>query len=354
MKVKHKNKNKVLLKPVNVSKKRSALLKSFRTYRNYEQFGVKDRGAIKKRLKMKGRGMVKGTEKSKVTDKGGKSGGSKSYVTENDSVWIKKLNPYDKLIANKSIKTLNGINKLIGQFDPNLQSDDFASQVKNLTSLKSTIVQTVLGYKSGSYGANVNEALKNTFKDIGLTLAGKGWLWESGLEKNESVTERKQKIVAALDDVLNQARNKGQEALSQLNQLYLKQGDREEQQQIRDKEESKQDEKNEKIRQKDKIESLPEYQTVEEVNPLGFVSGRRYMKVNPNNESQVRSARSNPFIREQDKSYYNNNQKLKNVSFEGHKNPPVVVNNEAHRQKVMQDAMLKRQQQNQAGPSGTW
>lgn len=350
MKVKHKNKNKVLLKPVNVSKKRNALLKSFRTYKNYQKFGVKDRSAVKQRLKMRGRGESGQADK---TVEGGKSGGQKNYVTDNDSVWIKKLNPYDKLIANKSIKTLNGINKLIGQFDPDLQSDDFASQVKNLTAIKSKIVQTVLGY-TGRNPESVGEALKNTFKDIGLTLVGKGWLWESGQEKLESVTERKQKIVAALDDVLNQARNKGQEALSQLNQLYLKQGDREEQQQIRDKEEKKQDEKNEKIREKDKIESLPEYQTVEEVNPLGFVSGRRYMRVNPNNESQVRSVRSNPFIREQDKSYYNNNQKIKNVSFEAHKNPPVVVNNEVHRQKVLQDAMQKRQQQNQQGPSGTW
>lgn len=340
MKVKHRNKNKVLLKPLNVSKRREALLRSYRSYRNYKKFGLRDKGAMKKRLKMKGRGPVQ-------------TGGNKSYVTDNDRAWIKKLNPYDKLIANKSIKVLDGISKLVGKFDPSLKNEDMAEQVKKLSQLKSTIIQQALGYEGQGFGGNVGNALKNTFKDIGLTLVGKGWLWESGQEKLESVTERKQRLSAALDDLLNQARNKGQEAMSQLNQLYLKQGDREEQKQIRDEEEKKQDEKNEALRKREKLENLPEYQSIDEVNPLGYSSGRRYLKVDPENQSQVRAVRNNPMLREQDTSYISNNRNLKSVSFDAHKKPPVVVNNDVHRQKVAEQALQKKQNQ-QLPTNSSW
>lgn len=289
---------------------------------------------------MRGRGPVNPTPKT-----------TNSYVTGNDSAWIKKLNPYDKVIANKSVKTLNAISKLVGKFEPNLKSSDMADQVKALTKLKSRIVQEAMNY-TGFNKESIGSALGNTFKDIGLTIVGKGWLWESGQEKLESVTEKKAKITAALDDLLNQARNKGQEALSQLNQLYLKQGDREEQQQIRDKEEKKMDDKTEQLRKKDKEESLPDYQRVDEVNPLGFSSGKRYMKVDPNNLAQVKSVRNNPMLREQDKSYYKKNSAtVRNINFDAHRSAPVVVNNDVQKQRVAQQITQKNLGQT---PNASW
>lgn len=337
MKVKHRNGSKVLLKPVNVKKRRENLLKSFRTYRNYERFGLKNKKAMKKRMHLKGRGPTTTT-------------GSKSFVTDNDNEWIRKLNPYDKLIANKSVKTLNAINKLVGSYEPDLKNSSLSDQIRNLTQLKSTLVQEVMGY-TGKGAPAVKNALRNTFKDLGLTLVGKGWLWESGQEKLESTTEQKQKIVAAVDDLINQARNKGQEALSQLNQLYLKQGDREEQEQIRTKEEEKQDKKNDALREKDRLENIPKYQSVDEVNPLGFSSGKKYRSVDTSDPSQVRFVRNNPFTREQDKSY------ISKVStpFEAHRASALRVDPIAQRQKVVEQAARKPVvQQQQQGSASSW
>lgn len=337
MKIKHRNKNKVLLKPLNVGRRRKSILNSFRTYRNYTQFGVKDKRARKKRLAMKGRGP---TESKTI-----KPAEQKSFVTDNDSEWIKKLNPYDKLIANKSLKTLGSFGKLIKQFDPDYDGNlnSFITGVGKLQALKSKVVQGVLGYGEGADSSSkARLAAGRLFRDLGLTLSGMSWLFNTGHVNLETVAEYKQQITAALDDLLSQARVKGQEALGQLNQLYLKQGDREENEQIRNKEEKKQDEKNEELRKKDREESLPDLQSIEEVNPLGYVSGHRYLKVDPKNEAQVKSIRNNNFLREQDKSYFDRNSKVKNISFDAHKKPP-VVDKVAQQQKVAQQTQQKQQ-----------
>lgn len=287
MKVVSRKGKRYYLKPIK-AKSSTRFGKHFRTYRNLKRYGVSKQTLLKKnpnsRLKMRGRG---------GTPFDGKSQGN-NYITQNDDKWISSLsNPYDKKIAKDSIKQLSALRRLYFIVEPDADDLSASDMIKLLTSLKGKIVQEALG--------GAGKRIGDVFKDIGLTLAGKGWLWESGQPGLESITERKAQLNAALDELIGQARVKAQNALQTLQQLYLKQGDREEQENIREEERERQD----KIHEKDRRENLPDAQTVEELNPLGYVTRRRKSdKFDLNDPSAVAYLRQHPVVREVDPSYY--------------------------------------------------
>lgn len=314
MKIKNRSRRRMFLKPVDLDRKKRKISRGFRTYANLKKFGWRS-GTVntKNKLKMRGYGS------SEVTGRG--------FITDNDNSWISSLNPYDKVIAKNSVKTLKALQKLLKTFNISYDSNEKVSdQIQKLKAAKEEIVQKLLGYdKYGSVNKSISNAFKNIMKDFGINVLGFfGFQGVGGLSSLETSGEKKIAIQSALDDYLNQVRTKSQEAYSILQQLYLKQGDREEQREIRKKEEEKQLE----LRKQDKVDTLPTYQTVEEVNPLGYVARRRYLKVDPDNERQVKSARNNPFLREQDRSYFDKSRvQPLNFSGGGEKHNPKLEQN---------------------------
>lgn len=268
----------------------SRFVRHFRSYSNLSRYGLSKAHYKTSRNKLKLRGAGPMAKES-------------GFVTQNDEEWVRKLsNPYDKKIANESLKTLKGLRSLVGIVDPDLNGKPMDQLLKEFNSRKSEIIQEALGNR-GHSGEQIRKRIERSFKDIGLTLIGKGWLWDTGNDLFESTGEKKQQFTAALDDLISQARIKSQTAFQTLQQLYLKQGDREEGEQIREDERKKQKEQHDK----DREESLPGYQSVDEVNPLGFVTKRRTVRVDPNNSRQIQNVRQNPLIREFDRSYLSAN-----------------------------------------------
>ena len=112
-----------------------------------------------------------------------------------------------------------------------------------------------------------------------------------------------EKASRALDELVGNLKSKALNAHNTLQQLYLKQGDREEQQQIRQDEEKKQ----EKIRKEERVFNTPKYQVVRNLNPLGFGVSQSRREIDPQNQEQVREVRQNPVVRRVDPNYFSNN-----------------------------------------------
>lgn len=336
MKAKGKIGKRMYLKEVS-KKNPTRFIRHFRSFKNVQKYGLTRKVVrnSKNKLKLRGSGVnFKGIREvidpstDSRFDPRYKPKGDKSvkipktskqldgFITQNDNEWIRKIsNPYDKKIANDSLKTLRGLKNLMKNVDPDSTNKDMVELLGSLVKFKNDFVQIALGNRT-----DLNKRLQQNFKDIGLKLVGYSFLWDTGSDKFESVVEKKQAISAAYDDLINQARSKVQTALNNLQTVYMKQGDREENQRIRDEDEAKQkklrdldDAKREqerlqdqKDREKDRLENAPLSQVVENVNALGYGSSRSNVKVNPNDVEQVRKVRQNPFIRVQDKRYLDN------------------------------------------------
>lgn len=290
MKAKGKTGKRVYLQEVG-EKLPSRFVRHFRSFGNLDRYGMRKsfvRNSAQK-LNLRGKGKPGNTQFG--------------FITRNDKEWIRKIeNPNDRLLADQSLKTLTALKNFMKVFDPDIVSKSPGDVLKTFNAKKSEIVQAALGNNSMDSGAK-NARIQRSFKDLGLTIIGKGWLWDTGSTKFESTTERKTQLQTALEDLLSQTRMKAQSALADLKNLYMRQGDREEQKRIRDEEEGKA----EKIRQKDREENLPSYQVVDSVNPLGYVTGRRNRNVDASDSQQVRRVRQNPEVRELDRSYFTRN-----------------------------------------------
>lgn len=265
----------------------------FRSYANLKAFGVSKKSKLinsKNRLKLRGGAALPGA-----------SGSADAFVTNDDNEWVRKIsNPYDRHIADQNLKVLRGLKKFFGLIDPTSSGKDLkiSDMINELNTQKRAIVDAALD-NIGNSSAQINQRLKNIFKDIGLTLIGKGWIWNAGYTKFESVPERKQQVQAALDEIISEMKTKAQGAVSSLQQLYLRQGDREEGEKLRIKDE----ERARQLREKEDASNVPKYAYTEYVNPLGYSGRREQRVVDVKNPDEVRRAKTEPTERRFDRGY---------------------------------------------------
>jgi hypothetical protein len=295
-----------------VPKKGRNNYKNFRSLKNLKKFGYskKFRSVLRNQRK---RNMLRGgavpTENFvfDYNDKKVPLQENNKFVTDDDQKWINELkSPRDKTVANKALKQLNDTNRLLRYFGGNEGSFETLDQaVAYLSSNKNQVLQRIFenGIKDKSFGG----LLKETFSGIGnrlLNLVGVTTGPGSSTSNSAFDPNTAEKASRALDELISNLKTKALNAQNTLQQLYLKQGDREEQQQIREDEDKKQ----EKIRKEERVFSTPKYQVVRNLNPLGFGVSQSRRAVDPQNQEQVREVRQNPVVRRIDPSYFSNGQ----------------------------------------------
>lgn len=290
-----------------VPKKERASFKNFRTLKNIKKFGYSKKFRTMVRNQVKRNKLRGGADVERFVfdynDKQVPLQQNNKFITDDDQKWVNELtNPRDKTIANKALKDLNETNRLLKYFGGNESSfrtlDD---AVRYITSNKSQVLQRVFenGMKDKSFGGLLKEAGKGIGTRL-LNLVGVSLGPDSSSAFDPNSTE---KASRALDELVGNLKSKALNAHNTLQQLYLKQGDREEQQQIRQDEEKKQ----EKIRKEERVFNTPKYQVVRNLNPLGFGVSQSRREIDPQNQEQVREVRQNPVVRRVDPNYFSNN-----------------------------------------------
>ncbi len=300
--------------------------KKFRTYKNIEKFGFSKnfRKVIKNRRK---RNLLKGgakddefpEEPSRVRDPDAllsfrdlKTWNANKvplqkenqYITKDDRKWINEIpNPRDREIANKSLNDLNKINNLMKIFGGNeLSFSNLGEATEYLKNNKEQVLQYITDNAAGtSVGHTLLEGLK-LFGNKLLSFIGINTGANRQSEFSEAAMANASK---ALDELISNLKTKSLTATQTLQQIYLKQGDREEAKQIREDEEKKQDQ----YRKEDRYTSTPKYQVIRNLNPLGYETGQSQRKVDPENLEQVRNVRQNPILKQLDPAYLPQSQK---------------------------------------------
>ena len=279
--------------------------KRFRSYKNLSRYGYSKnfRGVIRnqtKRNKLKG-GQLPNIRETVVDDYNPKQvpfTEKDQYITKNDREWVNNLgNPRDKVIADKSLNQLNNINKLLKFFGGNTENFRTVSDAAEyLKRNKQQVLENMIA--NNAEVRSLGENLKEVFKGLGQKI-----LNFIGVNINpkeyDFTASNYEKQSKALDEIINDLKNKALTSQQTLQQIYLKQGDREEAKAIRDEEEAKQ----EKIRKEDRVLSTPKYQIVRNLNPLGFGVSESRINVDTENKEQVREVRQNPVLKRIDPNY---------------------------------------------------
>lgn len=303
--------NKYYLVP---KKNESKFKRKFRSYKNISKYGYSKnfRYVIrnqKKRNKLKGGAKVsdvspsiRGTFVDEFNDNILPLTKNNQYITNDDQKWINDLgNPRDKVIANKALTQLNQINKLIGYFGGNSQNfKTLGAAVEYLKRNKDQVLQRV--YEDNANIRSVGEGIGEWFKGLGNKIANLVGIVIGPEHEGDFSQSSLDRAGRALDEVINDLKTKALSSQQTLQQIYLKQGDRDEAKQIRDEEEAKA----EKIRKEDREISTPKYQILRNLNPLGYGVSESRIAVDPENKQQVRDVRQNPVLKRIDPNYLPN------------------------------------------------
>lgn len=290
-------------------KMESKFKKKFRSYKNIQKFGYSKnfRQVVrnqKKRNMLKGGAVEPPNPRETFVFDYNKNvvpmQAKNQYVTKDDKKWIDQLgNPRDQKIANSALSELNSINGLLNYFGGDSQKfTTLGDAVQYLRSNKDQVLQRV--FENPSKLRNFGQNLGNVLKGVGLKIANFVGIPFGPENEWDMSSESIEKAGRALDEIVNDLKSKAISNKQTLQQLYLKQGDREEAKSIRDEEEQKQN----KIRKEDRMTSTPKYQIIRNLNPLGYGVSESRVNVDPENLQQVRDVRQNPVLKRIDPNYF--------------------------------------------------